>query len=99
MRNEYHHLYATTKWRKIRAYHLQSEPLCRMCLADGHKTVATVCDHILPHKGNLDAFYGGPFQSLCKLHHDSTKARMEHGKLIGGDEAGHPLDVKHHWNR
>jgi len=99
-RNEYKHLYQTTQWRKIRNNFLLGNPLCVMCRQDGMFTPATVCDHIQPHKGNLELFYNGPFQALCKLHHDSTKARQENkGITIGGDVNGNPIDPQHHWNR
>lgn len=99
-RNEYNHLYQTTKWRNIRKHFLIANPLCAMCQADGFYTPATVCDHINPHKGNLELFYGGPFQPLCKTHHDSTKAKQEYrGIVIGGNLEGIPADPNHHWNR
>lgn len=97
---EYHHLYNTARWRAIRAAWLREHPLCVMCDADGHVTAATVCDHTEPHKGDEAKFYAGPFQSLCKMHHDSTKAKEEaRGVVIGGDAIGQPLDPAHHWNR
>ena len=61
--------------------------------------MAEVVDHITPHKGNEQLFYDGPFQSLCKLHHDSTKQSDERtGNIKGSDINGEPLDPKHHWN-
>jgi len=48
----------------------------------------------------VDKFYAGPFQSLCKLHHDSTKKRNEIRKVeIGGDAKGEPIDLNSHWFR
>jgi 5-methylcytosine-specific restriction protein A len=41
-------------------------------------TIATVCDHKRPHKGDPDLFWSPTnLQSLCKLHHDSTKQSEE----------------------
>lgn len=64
-----------------------------MCRADGIIKEATVCDHIEPHKGDLVKFWNGPFQSLCKLCHDSKKQAMEKGgtapRKIGND--GYPV--------
>jgi len=55
--------------------------------------MAEVVDHITPHKGNEQLFYDGPFQSLCKLHHDSTKQSDERtGNIKGSDINGEPLD-------
>jgi hypothetical protein len=38
-----------------------------------------VCDHVEPHRGDLDKFWSGPFQSLCAEHHNSDKQRIEKG--------------------
>lgn len=100
MRDDYHHLYLTRRWFAIRKHHLDIEPLCRMCRDDGRFTPAKIVDHIEPHRGDATKFFGGPFQSLCKLHHDSTKQRQEkRGHEIGGDVNGRPLSASHHWNR
>ena len=69
--------YNTARWQGIRSAQLSKEPLCAFCLP---RTVpANVCDHIEPHKGDLAKFWSGPFQSLCKRCHDSTKQRIEKG--------------------
>ncbi|MDF7455764.1 HNH endonuclease, partial [Proteus mirabilis] len=40
------------------------------------------------------------FQSLCELHHNSTKQRIEKsGKVIGCNADGIPLDPNSHWNK
>ncbi len=71
-----------------------------MCKQDGQVTIATVCDHINPHKGDTVKFHAGPFQSLCKVHHDGTKARDEaRGIVTGGNAQGIPIDPNHHWNK
>ena len=70
-------LYKTARWVTIRLAQLFDEPLCRMCAADGRVTIATVCDHVEPHRGDVERFFAGPFQSLCKLCHDSRKQRAE----------------------
>ncbi len=96
--DEYRRLYKTAQWQRLRADQLALEPLCRMCSDVGLLTTATICDHITPHKGNVEKFWNGPFQSLCKHCHDSRKQRMEHGKGgyaldIGID--GYPIDPNH----
>ena len=70
-----------------------------MCKAQGYTTLATVVDHITPHKGDLSLFWDrGNWQSLCKDHHDATKAREERGGImVGCDKDGVPLDPGHHW--
>lgn len=85
--------YSSARWQRRRKAQLDDEPLCRMCLEQGHVTPATVCDHITPHKDQEEAFWSGPFQSLCAAHHDSTKAREENrGHRIGCDVHGWPLE-------
>ena len=39
--------------------------------------MATVCDHVEPHRGDVAKFHGGPFQSLCAFHHNRDKQRAE----------------------
>lgn len=98
--NAYSFLYKTYRWQLIRERFLKENPTCVMCEADGRLTLATVCDHILPHRGDPQKFYNGPFQALCKTHHDATKQTEEkRGKAIhGGTVDGMPRDPKHHWN-
>lgn len=74
---EYKRWYKTARWQKLRARQLYHHPLCVMCLP--RPTPATVCDHKDPHRGDEAKFWAGPFQSLCKQHHDSDKQRMEKG--------------------
>lgn len=70
-----------------------------MCEKQGKLTLATVCDHIEPHKGDTTKFYAGPFQSLCASHHNSSKQREEKsGVMVGGFKDGTPIDPLHHWN-
>lgn len=69
----------TYRWQKLRAKQLHDEPLCRMCEAEGAVTIATVCDHIEPHRGDEAKFWAGPFQSLCSTHHSREKQREEQG--------------------
>lgn len=71
-------LYGTARWQSLRARQLAEEPLCRLCLAAGRVSAAVVCDHVEPHRGDVDRFWRGPFQSLCKPCHDSAKQREEH---------------------
>ncbi|MGU3418515.1 HNH endonuclease [Methylobacterium sp. D54C] len=70
-------LYGTARWLALRSGQLRAEPLCRLCLAEGRVTPAVVCDHVEPHRGDVDLFWAGPFQSLCKSCHSSTKQKDE----------------------
>ncbi len=76
--------YSTYRWQQIRARQLEAEPLCAICLSHGTVTTATVCDHITPHREDYEAFLRGPFQSLCKPHHDSEKQAIERRGGGGG---------------
>jgi len=85
-------MYNTSRWRKLRARQLETEPLCRMCQAQGLVTEATVCDHVEPHRGDEVKFWAGPFQSLCRDHHNGAKQRQEQrGVEIGCDADGYPI--------
>ena len=65
--------YGSGRWKALRLRQLQVQPLCSMCEKKGLLTAATVCDHITPHRDDEDLFWRGPFQSLCKMCHDSAK--------------------------
>ena len=95
----WHYLYNTARWKQIRKLQLQKFPLCTMCESQGYIEKADVVDHVIPHKGNKELFFNGELQSLCKMHHDSTKQSEEHTGIIkGGNIQGEPLDKNHHWN-
>ena len=103
MHREYHHLYNKAAWRKARSAQLSAHPLCRMCAELGHVVVATIADHIVPHKGDIAKFLDRiNLQSLCKRCHDSHKHAQEHnadGILRGAGVTGAPLDLAHPWHR
>ena len=93
-------LYNNRTWRQKRAEQLSIEPLCRYCKARGIITVATVADHVVPHRGDLVLFWEGKLQSLCQKCHSGAKAELENtGRLRGCDTDGVPIDAGHHWNR
>ncbi|AWJ83341.1 HNH endonuclease [Azospirillum sp. TSH58] len=70
--------YKTAAWLKLRAWRLSVEPLCRMCAADGRVEAATICDHVVPHRGDRALFFDGAnTQSLCKPCHDGRKQSEE----------------------
>lgn len=75
-------------WRKARALFLSENPWCVHCLARGSnfKVVATVVDHIVPHRGDLKLFWDQEnWQALCKPCHDIKTATEDGG-------FGHPPD-------
>ena len=97
--NQYHNLYNTKQWRRLRYYQLLKRPLCKFCADLGLIVNATIVDHIKPHKGNESLMFDeNNLQSLCKVCHDKVKATIERkGYLIGSDINGMPADVNSHW--
>jgi 5-methylcytosine-specific restriction protein A len=97
---QWKYLYDLKEWTALRKHQLNTSPLCHYCTTAGKITPATVVDHIVPHKGNKDLFRDPDnLQSLCKLCHDSAKAKEEiEGAPIGCDASGVPNDPQHHWN-
>ena len=66
------------KWQKYRAMFIKDNPICVTCLADGVVEVATVVDHIKPHRGDYDLFWDtANHQALCKRCHDAKTGRGE----------------------
>ena len=66
------------KWQKARERFLSLNPLCVYCERKGRVTVATVVDHIIPHKGDQVLFWDeSRWQSLCASCHSSVKQREE----------------------
>jgi 5-methylcytosine-specific restriction protein A len=65
-------------WRKARAEYLATHPHCRECSSHGVTTLASVVDHILPHKRDTRLFWSrANWQPLCAPCHNSTKQRKE----------------------
>ena len=91
-----HAWYKTYRWKQRRLAQLREHPLCCMCASHGHVSVATVADHVSPHRGEWNAFWLTPLQSLCAPCHSGLKQSEEtlgYSKSIGVD--GWPLDPKH----
>lgn len=80
---QYRKLYSTARWRRIRQLVLSEQPLCVRCLALEIVEPATVVHHAGGgHKGDLDAFLNGPFEPLCKPHHDIQGPLEDQGYII-----------------
>ena len=59
------------KWRAARKRYLKRHPLCELCKARGELSPATVVDHIVPHRGDMQLFWDqSNWQPLCKHCHD-----------------------------
>ena len=89
-------LYGRAQWQRLRKHQLAIEPLCRFCQQLGKVKPATVVDHVVPHRGDVNAFFLGALQSLCKPCHDRLKQHEErHGFMPGCGLDGMPLDPNH----
>ena len=59
------------KWQRERRKFLESNPFCVKCYEEGHITMATVVDHIVPHRGDRKLFWDrSNWQPLCEHHHN-----------------------------
>lgn len=68
------------RWRKARKWFLSRNPLCVQCLEDGRLTPATVVDHVVPHRGDVNLFWDvNNWQALCKSCHDRKTAKEDGG--------------------
>ena len=59
------------KWQRERRKFLEGNPFCVKCYEEGHITMATVVDHIKPHRGDQKLFWDrSNWQPLCEHHHN-----------------------------
>ncbi len=69
------------KWQQARVQFLREHPLCECpeCKAgDVRVIVATVVDHITPHKGDMKLFWDRKnWQAMSKSCHDKKTARED----------------------
>ena len=74
--SQWHHLYETPEWRRRRSEFLKKYPYCFIC-----GKPATIADHIIPHRGNLELFYSDEnLQPMCQSCH-SRKTMRENGNF------------------
>jgi 5-methylcytosine-specific restriction protein A len=66
------------KWQQAREGFLRKHPLCVYCKREGKVTAATVVDHTIPHRGDMNLFWDEKnWAALCAHHHSSDKQREE----------------------
>lgn len=71
----------TYKWQKASKVFLSQNPLCRQCEKEGRIVVASVVDHIKPHKGNMKLFWDRDnWQPLCVNCHNRKTAKEDMGR-------------------
>lgn len=98
--SQHSHLYNDRAWRAKREAQLRAEPLCKLCALRGLTQIATVADHVVPHRGDLDLFWNGELQSLCQTCHSSDKQQLETNGFtnrVGAD--GFYVDPNHPSNK
>lgn len=67
-------------WQKSRIEYLKENPLCVTCHQNGRIVSATVVDHVIPHKGNMQLFWDhANWQALCKPCHSRKTAAQDGG--------------------
>lgn len=80
---QWHGLYESAEWRKVRAAFLNKYPICFIC-----GRPATIADHIIPHRGDLTLFYSADnLQPMCQSCH-SRKTMKENNNFHGKGDRG-----------
>jgi len=90
----------SARWQRLRARHLQANPLCARCEAKGGATIATEVHHVMPC-GEDPQLQMDPnnLESLCRECHGPLKGNDSRGysREIGLD--GYYIDPRHPSNR
>lgn len=69
------------KWQKASKVFLSHNPLCRHCEKEDKIVLATVVDHVIPHKGDMKLFWDiENWQSLCSSCHNRKTAKEDMGR-------------------
>lgn len=92
--------YSLKVWKIRRRRQLEKEPFCASCLEHGRHRLATVANHVEPHRGDWFKFIKGKLESLCKTCHDARAQRTDNRGFDPSPGAdGWPTDPKHPANR
>lgn len=69
------------KWQRARDAYLAAHPLCVECEKRNNLIPATVVDHIVPHKGDVNLFWdsAGNWQALCAPCHNRKTVTEDGG--------------------
>jgi 5-methylcytosine-specific restriction protein A len=77
-RPSYYAWYDSARWQMLRSKILFACPLCVECSKLGRHTSASVVDHIVAHKGNINLFWDAEnLQSLCKTCHSAKTSKED----------------------
>jgi 5-methylcytosine-specific restriction enzyme A len=72
-------LHKTARWQQLRwSVLVRDQFTCQICRRLEGDTSRLVCDHVEPHRGDVDKFWSCPFQTLCKPCHDGAAALLQH---------------------
>ena len=64
------------RWQRAREGYLAKHPWCAACAKRGRQELATLVDHVIPHKGEKALFWDSDnWQSLCHGCHSSKTAK------------------------
>ena len=102
--SETRRLYKTKRWRELRWSVLVRDfftckmPDCGRVVAD---TSQLICDHVEPHRGDIEKFWAGPFQTLCADCHNNVKQKEEIAARAAGLDVygGKPGSYRPDWLR
>lgn len=68
----------TARWDRAAAAFKRDNPLCIGCEAVDRVELASVVDHVIPHKGDDALFWDqANWQPCCTKHHDIVKQQLE----------------------
>jgi 5-methylcytosine-specific restriction enzyme A len=90
--------YGLQRWKRRAHHQLLTEPLCRSCRDRGRIAPASIADHVVPHRGNWNAFRLGALQSLCADCHKGKWATDRRGYRSDIGRDGLPTDPRHPFN-
>lgn len=67
-----------SRWQATRAGFLAKHPYCAICKVSNRMTIATVVDHIIPHRGDMVKFWQREnWQPLCDPCHRTKTANED----------------------
>jgi 5-methylcytosine-specific restriction endonuclease McrA len=95
-------LHKTKRWQDLRwSVLVRDQFTCQICRRLEGDTSQLVCDHVEPHRGDVERFWAGPFQTLCKACHDGQKQKEEIAARAAGLDVygGKPASPRPDWLR
>ena len=96
----YRSFISSSRWQRLRAYHLKHHPLCVRCEAKGKTTLAREVHHVQPC-GDDPALQADPLnlESLCRECHQPLKDDDRRGYSLAMGIDGYFVDERHPSNR